>query len=88
MDDFIHSLRHGSGVLAQIQKRRQELCLADRYADDRPCEHFLESAIQLGWLDGLGAERLSRQPKTPRDQVESGVGAQDHRPARPTQLEA
>lgn len=39
-----------------------------------PGEHFIESAIQLGWLNGLTAEEISRQLRMPIDEVERIVG--------------
>lgn len=39
-----------------------------------PGEHFLESAIQLGWLNGLTAEEISRYLRMPREEVESIIG--------------
>ena len=77
------------GVLEQIRKGSVE---SDRVTDvdcnNAVGNHFLASAIQLGWLNGLGADEISRQLRMQRGQIKAVVGASDDDPVSPTQLDA
>ena len=77
------------GVLEQIQLRSDQ---SDRgtapQSNTAIGDHFLASAIQLGWLNGLSSDQISQQRQMPRDQVEAIVGARVGGPVSPTQLDA
>ncbi|MDA7865026.1 DUF3050 domain-containing protein [bacterium] len=65
-------IRLWDGVLAQIEARR-----SSRTPPPLPVgsnERFLEAAIQLGWIDGLSTDEISKQLQMPAEQVEAIVG--------------
>lgn len=65
-------IRLWDGVLAQIEARRSSSVEATPSV--RPDERFLEATIQLGWIDGLSTDEISRQLQMPAEQVEAIVG--------------
>ena len=65
-------IRLWDGVLAQIEARRSSSVEATPSVG--PDERFLEATIQLGWIDGLSNDEISRQLQMPAEQVEAIVG--------------
>ena len=65
-------IRLWDGILAQIEARRSSSVEATPSV--RPDERFLEATIQLGWIDGLSTDEISRQLQMPAEQVEAIVG--------------
>jgi len=65
-------IRLWDGVLAQIHARRSSSSAATTCVS--PDGRFLEATIQLGWIDGLSTDEISKQLQMPAEQVEAIVG--------------